>query len=133
MAIQQNTTKLIEEIIEQDTITEKQINLIKNRINQNKCEPCLLYGTVELNLELEQTKKGLNWLKNHAFTKSGTIRKNCVLGYRELSIIENCESIKFAGFCIYSINYYYIPIYQVISGSDFFEYYLKAGEPVIIA
>ena len=140
MAIQ-DTTKLIEEIIEQDTITEKQIRLLSRRVNHLSTEKSYVfpYDSIELNLEPEQTKKGLNWLKNHAFTKSGAIRKTCILGVRELSIIENYQKITFVGYSedilnyfLHSKLYYYYPVYRVYFKTQHFDYYVKASKPVII-
>lgn len=85
------TTNKVNEIIERGFITESEINLLKNRVNNGRADVCELDDLGGLAITDEQTAKDLNWLLNKWKTPRGTERKNNPFGYREEDILENFD------------------------------------------
>lgn len=77
-----DTRKRVSEILSAGVISEKDLNLLKNRINHRLCE----YEDIEplfldyVTLNDEQTAKGIKWLRNLYKTPAGKERKNNLSG-----------------------------------------------------
>ena len=122
-----DTRKRVSEILETGVISEKDLNLLKSRLNRNLCE----YDDLEplfidyIALRDDQTAKGVNWLRNLYKTSAGKIRKSNPFGAREISVLES-EDIKIDLCGFYDAGRYgcqnYIPNYCVYSESGSFEY-----------
>lgn len=123
-----DTRKRVSEILETGVISEKDLNLLKSRLNRRLCkyddiEPIILnYG---VKLDDEQITKGINWLRNLYKTPTGKIRKSNPFGAREISVLES-EDIKIDLCGFYDAGrcgcQKYIPNYCVYSESGSFEY-----------
>lgn len=122
-----DTRKRVSEILEAGVITEKDLNLLKSRLNHNRCE----YEDIEplfldyVTLSADQIAKGVKWLRNLYKTPAGKERKNNPLGAREIDVLEG-ENIKI-DFCgLYDTGCYgfrnYHPNYCVYSSNGSFEY-----------
>lgn len=113
-----DTCKRVSEILKAGVISEKDLNLLKSRLNRNLCE----YDDLEplfidyIALSDDQTAKGVNWLRNLYKTSAGKIRKSNPFGAREISVLES-EDIKIDLCGFYDAGRYgchnYIPNYCV--------------------
>lgn len=122
-----DTRKRVSEILEAGVISEKDLNLLKNRINHRLCE----YEDIEplfldyVTLTDNQTAKGIRWLRNLYKTPAGKERKNNPFGAREISVLEG-EHIKIDLCGLYDTGSYgcrnYTPNYCVYSENGSFEY-----------
>lgn len=122
-----DTRKRVSEILEAGVISEKDLNLLKNRLNHNLCE----YDDIEplfldyVALNEEQTAKGVKWLLNLYKTPAGKERKNNPFGAREIDVLEG-ENIKIDLCGFYDVGKYgfknYLPNYCVYSSNGSFEY-----------
>lgn len=122
-----DTRKRVSEILSTGVISEKDLNLLKSRLNHNLCD----YDDLEplfldyIALSDDQTAKGINWLRNLYKTPTGKIRKSNPFGAREISVLES-ENIKIDLCGFYDAGRYgcqnYIPNYCVYSESESFEY-----------
>lgn len=122
-----DTRKRVSEILSSGVISEKDLNLLKNRINHRLCE----YEDIEplfldyVTLNDEQTAKGIKWLRNLYKTPAGKERKNNPFGAREISVLEG-ENIKIDLCGLYDTGSYgcrnYMPNYCVYSENGSFEY-----------
>ena len=128
------TNDLILQIAKNGIITEREINLIKNKMNHG--ENIYLHPIYENEIDItrEQTKKEYKFLMNIWKTQSGKERKNGPFLYIEKKVLDSFEKIQFSGYytnknCFGS---YYIPIYLVIGKNESFEYYYSCGEINII-
>lgn len=123
-----DTRKRVSEILSNGVITEKDLNLLKSRLNRRLCEyddiePIILnYG---VKLDNEQITKGINWLRNLYKTPAGKIRKFNPFGAREISVLES-EDIKIDLCGFYDTGRYggrnYQPEYTVYSNGGSFDY-----------
>lgn len=129
----------LEEIKKKDTITEQEILLIKRRLNDGTYSIADINEITNKKLTSEQTKKGLAWLKNKGWGKTGKERSTTPYGYREENVIKSFEKIELIDFND-NVNYTqaqmgihnYQPVYAVIGKEGRFEYYTELGEPKII-
>nr|DAG23115.1 MAG TPA: hypothetical protein [Caudoviricetes sp.] len=122
-----DTRKRVSEILSAGVISEKDLNLLKNRINHRLCE----YEDIEplfldyVTLNDEQMAKAIKWLRNLYKTPAGKERKNNPFGAREISVLEG-ENIKIALCGLYDTGSYgcsnYMPNYCVYSEKGSFEY-----------
>lgn len=128
------TNDLILQISKAGIITEREINLVKNRMNH--CEDVDLYPIYdnEIDITCEQTKKGYDFLINLWKTQTGKERKNNPFGYREQNVLDSFEKFQFNGYYNNGNRFAscYIPIYLVIGKSGSFEYYYSCGKINII-
>ena len=91
-----DTRKRVSEILSTGVISEKDLNLLKSRLNRGMCE----YEDIEplfldyIALSDDQTTKAANWLRNLYKTPTGKIRKSNPFGAREISVLES-ENMKF--------------------------------------
>lgn len=122
-----DTRKRVSEILETGVISEKDLNLLKSRLNHNLCE----YEDIEplfidyVALSDEQTAKGVKWLRNLYKTPAGKERKNNPFGAREIDVLEG-ENIKIDLCGFYDAGRYgyrnYQPNFCVYSAAGSFEY-----------
>lgn len=106
-------------------MTEKQMQLLKNR--SNKAQKDLLdYDTLTpdggIPMAPEWSAKGIQWLRS-LLTKKGEPRKGQNLGFREIEIIKtaNPEDIRFNYFYDNGRGWYrnFVPVYY-INGMEYF-------------
>lgn len=134
--------KLIEKIQNTHVVTEREILLIKSRLNHGRMSIDALDFLGEENVYVtdEQSLKGLNFLRKKLLAKRNCRRKNCNWGEYELQDIgwqgdDVCmKNIKvhhlftLIGFMnIGCFMPYYEPIYAIGDTS----YYMKGGVPTI--
>ena len=135
-----DTRKRVSVILEAGVISEKDLSLLKSRLNRNLCE----YEDLEplfldyVSLSDDQTTKGVKWLKNLYKTSAGKERKNNPFGAREIDVLEG-DNIKIDLCGLYDAGRYgfrnYQPTYCVYSSNGSFEYvpYCEGHECYIIA
>lgn len=122
-----DTCKRVSEILEAGVISEKNLTLLKSRLNRNLCEyediEPLFFDYVALNEE--QTAKGVKWLRNLYKTPAGKVSKNNPFGAREISVLES-EDLKIDLCGFFDAGRYgchnYIPNYCVYGKNGSFEY-----------
>jgi hypothetical protein len=126
--------EIIEEVKSQDFITEKQINLLKRRLNDGKIDFKDFEDLIDFDLSEEQNKKGIEFLIRHNFKTNGDLRNKSKLGFREVEILENFERFTFDGFYPVGNQHFkqFQPIYSVCSKDNSFQYYFNGGEMFII-
>ena len=108
-------------------MTEKQMQLLKNRSNKAQKD---LFQYDEFSeyipLSEEWANKGLNWLKS-LIKKNGEPKAGQTLGYREIEIIKTATASDFTFVCFYDAGngWYrnYLPVYNVAG----MEYYVSCG------
>lgn len=85
-----DTRKRVTEILSAGVISEKDLNLLKSRLNRDLCK----YEDIEplfldyIALSDDQTAKGVSWLRDLYKSPSGKIRKNNPFGAREIDVLE---------------------------------------------
>lgn len=131
MAVMTNE-KLIAKLKSTGKVSEKEVNLIKRRLNDGKLEHSdideVLYD-VGVELTQEQQKKALKWLTNLYKTPTGKARKNNPLGTREVLAIENVKTMYLQD--MHNIGFWgsnYVPVYYVVGKDNSFEYYVQGGK-----
>lgn len=117
-----------------DTLTETEINLLKNRLSHEK----FTYQDIPFpddgyKITPEQTRKGLDWLNNLRKTPNNEERKNNPFGGREERILDDFKEFRLVSFYNISNAYggfkFYIPEYAVISHSNgSFEYHINLSK-----
>ena len=116
-------------------MTEKQMQLLKNR--SNKAQKDLFNYDLDLDgygirLDEKWANKGLNWLKS-LIKKNGEPKAGQNLGYREIEIIKTAQASDFSFVCFYNTGsgWYrnYIPVYNVAG----MEYRVEAGKIIVTA
>lgn len=126
-------------IMETNTITEKEINLIKLRMNNNKVDE----DTQEIidyiwenspQLTPDQNKKGIDYLRNLWKSPTGKERANNPFGYREQEALETFEYFELRGFYDAGNIYhkFYVPLYICVGAETSFEYYISGGQINIV-
>ena len=88
-----DTRKRVSEILESGVISEKDLNLLKSRLNRKFCNYYDVAPLYNIALNGESAAKGVNWLRNLYKLPSGKIRKNNPFGAREISVLEG-ENVK---------------------------------------
>lgn len=120
--------QIFETVRENGYITEQEINLLKNRSN-NERRDVFNYDLIEdvadgygVPVTAEQGAKGLRWLRG-LLKSNGEPRKGQSLGFRELEIIRDAtpEDFRFCGFVRKgSATYaYFVQLYSVL-GMDYY-------------
>jgi hypothetical protein len=127
----------LEDIKKRGTITEREILLIKRRLNNGTYKYDDIQDIEDLKITPSQTQKGLAWLRNKWQTPRGVERKNNPFGYREEDAIENFKEFRLNSFTDIRQSSFafpnYVPVYDVYSKKGFgFQYYVQGGEPKII-
>lgn len=130
------TEEIIKEIYKSGTISEKELNLLKNRANRGENVDLDYSIEEDVKLTKDQFNKGLKWLKNQMETPTGKERKNNPFRLREMEAIKNCKEIYFLGFTNAGnfFSNFYVPVYYVQGKEEWanFEYYLAGGKINII-
>ena len=130
---------LANEIKKSGKITEQQINLIKNRMNNNKLDEAgkelvqwIWDNTPELTSE--QNEKGITFLRNLWKTPTGAERKNSPFGQREEQVLDTFKHFDLAGFHDTSRGggrEFNVPIYDVVGENGVFQYYYDGKVNII--
>ena len=126
---QNNSQELIENIKSNGKITEREIILIKNRLNKKKISIEDVSSLIDppLKLTKEQNDKGEKFLKKLAFKKNGEPTKNSPFANREEEAIKSFIEFEFIDFYDNSNGLSsfksYLPVYRVIGRNGQFEYY----------
>ena len=126
-------------IMETNTITEKEINLIKLRMNNDKVDE----DTQEVidyiwdnspQLTPDQNKKGIDYLRNLWKSPTGKERTNNPFGYREQDALETFEYFELRGFYDAGNRYnkFYVPLYTCVGADSSFEYAFYGGKVNIL-
>ncbi len=126
------------QFIENKVLSEKEINLLKRRLNNKEITRAEVFFLQDegFRLTLEQEEKGKAWLINLWKTPTGVERKNNPFGYREEEVLKNVDYMELVEFYD-NVNYTqaqmgiknYQPYYRVVSKPDkdghrdTFEYY----------
>lgn len=96
------TSQIIENVLTNGAITEREVLLLKKRANNGDNEAANFYPGCDIEIEVteEQSAKGYKWLMNLYKTPTGKERKNNPFGYREMNILDNYkgERFQFVGF-----------------------------------
>lgn len=118
------------DIADKDLLTEKEINLLKNRANKGED----IELKEEYSITEEQTQKGLAYLMNQWKTPRGVERKNNPFGAREQEALETFQHFTFDGFYNGGNSFvnWYVPIYSVVGKDTAFQYTMKNGGVYII-
>ena len=128
------TEEIIKEIFKSRTISEKEINLLKNRKNNGKVVGLDYDLGEDIMLTKDQEAKGLKYLMNQWKGKSGAVRKNNPFGYREQEALESFKYFEFAGFYDAGnfIRRFYVPVYSVVGNDGCFDYAIYNGKVNIL-
>jgi len=128
----------LQEIKDRGEITEKELLLVKRRLNDGTYTSKEVYDTIigddGLKLTFSQQEKGYKWLYNKGFTSKGEIRSNSPFGYREEEILKNYHSIRLKDFYDAGNQNFknFVPLYEVEGNETSMEYYVQGGEPHIV-
>jgi hypothetical protein len=121
-------------MMETNTITEKEINLIKLRMNNDKVDDFTQEAIDFIwdnspQLTSDQNKKGIDYLRNLWKSPTGKERANNPFGYREEEAIETFEYFELRGFYDAGNRYrkFYVPLYTCVGAETSFEYYISGG------
>jgi len=116
-------------------LTEREILLIKRRLNHNKMTTKQLWdfvGEDGIKITPAQTKKGLDWLNDQWKTPTGAERKNNPLQYGEQEALRTFKRFELLDFYDAGTGYgdihNYQPIYSVIGEGNVFNYYVSGGK-----
>lgn len=135
--MKQTNAQIVAKSIERGYILEREIILLKKRLNAGESyeflETISDNGGIEL-LE-EQNAKGYAWLLDKWQTPTGKERKNNPFGYREMEALKDLGHIEFIGF--YDAGRYgfnnWTPIFDVCTKEGYgFQYTIQNGQPYII-
>lgn len=135
-----SSESIIKGIAKAEIISEREILLLKGRMNKGKEVDLSPLDDLEIFVTDEQAEKGLAYLRKHFLTTKNKKRKNCSWGDYELQAIGyqgEGEPLKklnphnlftFEGYMnIGRVFPYYSPIYSINGIS----YYMESGEPKI--
>ena len=126
---------LVETIKEQGFATEKQIQLLKSRMNKSRENASeifnLLDSVLPIRLTEEQTAKGREWLLRKNLKNNGQFRKNATLSENNISVLKDAKTEAYLS-NFYDLGNRYItnnvPIYRYENENDCFEYYVQFGD-----
>ena len=120
------------EILKEETITYKNVLLLKRRINNG--EKISLQDLEENPKLLIDYQKGIDFLLNSWKTPKGQIRKNNPFGWVQTEVLENFNSIEFGGFKNIGNKHFdnYVPLWVVNGDNTDFVYYMQGGVIYII-
>ena len=133
-----SNSELVNEIKAQGYATEKQILLLKSRMNRNKENASeindLTANIMPIRLTAEQAEKGREWLLRKNLKNNGEFRKNSSLGYRELHILNNAKEAYLSYFYPNGNRFftYYTPVWSIDTNEEHFEYMIDGGETKIL-
>jgi len=133
MAKVMNNTELVNTIKAQGYVTEKQLLLLKSRMNRNKENEQeisdLTANIMPIKLTAEQTAKGREWLLRKNLKNNGEFRKNATLSDYEISVLKNAKEAYLSDF--YNLGDRIannVPIYRYENENDAFDYYVQGGD-----
>lgn len=131
---------IVNNIASKETITEREVLLLKGRMNKGKEVDLSPLDDIDVFVTDEQAEKGLTYLRKHFLTSKNKKRKNCSWGDYELKAIGyqgEGEPLKklnphnlftFEGYMnVGRVFPYYSPIYEI----NGIVYYMENGEPHI--
>ncbi|HUS51174.1 MAG TPA: hypothetical protein VMZ91_13485 [Candidatus Paceibacterota bacterium] len=126
----------LQNIKQRGTITEKELLLVKRRLNDGKTYKWEdVEELTDLKLTPEQNQKGIAWLKNKGWGKTGIERSTTPYGYREEEALKNVKEIKLNSFTNrgYGDVKNFVPVYDVYTKEGYgFQYIMKDDKPSII-
>ena len=130
-----SNTELVETIKEQGFATEKQIMLLKKRLNNNSRESAnelymMVANIMPIKLTAEQEAKGREWLLNKNLKKNGEFRKQATLTETETSVLNTSKDAYLSDFYDLGDGRFVnnVPIYRYANSDDYFEYYVQGGD-----
>lgn len=138
MAKMISNSELVKTIKIQGFATEKQIQLLKSRMNksrENEKEISnLIADILPIKLTNVQMVKSVLWLYGKNIKKNGEFRKNSSLGYRELHILNNAKEAYLSYFYPNGNRFftYYTPVWSIDTNEEHFEYMIDGGETKIL-
>jgi hypothetical protein len=127
------------DVFNNNVITEREINLIKTRLNNNR-EDQRTQDVVQYiwdnnpKLTGDQNAKGIKFLRNLWKSPTGKERINNPFGYREQDALETFEYFELAGFhdiSRYGQRKFYVPLYNVIGNDSNFQYYYDGNVNIV--
>ena len=141
MAKTMKTSELVNKVVNLGFITEREILLLKRRINHGENVDLSAFDGNDIFVTDEQAVKGLNYLRTHLLTTRNVPRANCVWGLCDLQAIGyqgdnkpllelNVHKLfKFEGFEDVSCGFtrYVEPVYRI----NGVRYSMAYGEPQI--
>ena len=126
-------------MMETNTITEKEINLIKLRMNNDKVDDFTQEAIDFIwdnspQLTSDQNKKGIDYLRNLWKSPTGKERVNSPFGYREENVLETFEYFELRGFYDAGNQFrkFYVPLYTCVGTDSSFEYAFYGGKANIL-
>ena len=130
-----NNKELVETIKNQGFATEKQIQLLKSRMNKSRENASeindLTANIMPIKLTAEQTAKGREWLLRKNLKNNGQLRKNATLSDNAISILKDAKTEAYLS-DFYDLGNGYItnnvPIYRYKNENDAFDYYVQGGD-----
>jgi hypothetical protein len=133
-----SNVKLVETIKEQGFATEKQIQLLKSRMNKSRDNASeindLTADIMPIKLTEEQAEKGREWLLRKNLKNNGEFRKNATLSENEISVLKNTQTAAYLS-DFYDLGNGFItnnvPIYRYKNANDCFEYYVQFGDAIL--
>ena len=130
-----SNAELVETIKAQGFATEKQIQLLKSRMNKSRENASeindLTANIMPIKLTAEQTEKGREWLLRKNLKNNGQFRKNATLSENNISVLKDAKTEA------YLSDFYdlgdgrfvnNVPIYRYANSDDCFEYYVQLGD-----
>ena len=133
-----SNSELVNEIKAQGYATEKQILLLKSRMNRNKENASeineLTANIMPIRLTAEQAEKGREWLLRKNLKNNGEFRKNATLSENEISVLKDTQTAAYlSDFCDFGNRYVTnnVPIYRYENENDAFEYYVQFGDAIL--
>ena len=124
-----DSKNLVNSVVENNIITEKELKLIIKRMNSGEKIDLQEIWDNPVKLTQDQENKGILYLRNLYQTPKGAERKNNPFGYREIAILNNFTGFELAG--TYDAgnynNSYHVPLYNVCSPDNCFQYYMAGG------
>jgi len=121
----------LEEIKKKDVITEREILLIKRRLNEGTYKSEDVNEIDTKKLTPEQNEKGFKYLYDLYKSPTGKERVNNPFGDREEEVLNNFSHFELVDWYDNGNQYYknYVPVYRVVAkdGSGF-EYVMKVGK-----
>ena len=126
-----SNAELVETIKAQGFATEKQIQLLKSRMNKSRENASeineLTANIMPIRLTAEQTEKGREWLIRKNLKNNGQFRKNATLSENDISVLKDAKTEAYLS-KFYDLGNGYItnnvPIYRYENENDCFEYYV---------
>ena len=131
-----SNAELVATIKEQGFATEKQIMLLKKRLNNNSRESAnelymMVANIMPIKLTAEQTAKGREWLLRKNLKNNGQFRKNATLSENNISVLKDAKTEAYLSEFYYLGNGFITnnsPIYRYANSDDYFEYYVQGGD-----